>query len=183
MRLQPGVTQVGGWVPGGGVTAALIDYLIVAGGNQACDPGSGAGSGGNVQYAASVSAPAVGSYSVVVGGAASPDGPGGTSSFNGVSATGQTGACAALNGANANSYSISGSSLTYGFAGANDSSGAAARANSGNGGSTDAGAGAAGVVIIRYLTGTMTATGGTITTNGGYTIHTFTSNGTWQRTA
>jgi hypothetical protein len=29
----------------------------------------------------------------------------------------------------------------------------------------------------------MTATGGTITTSGGNTIHTFTSNGTFQRTA
>jgi len=36
---------------------------------------------------------------------------------------------------------------------------------------------AAGIVIIRYLTGTANATGGTITTSGSYTIHTFTSNG------
>jgi hypothetical protein len=41
---------------------------------------------------------------------------------------------------------------------------------SGNGGS--------GVVIIRYL-GTPRATGGTITQAGGYTIHTFTSSGTY----
>jgi len=40
-----------------------------------------------------------------------------------------------------------------------------------------------GVVILRYRTGSMTATGGTITTAGGYTIHTFTANGTFQVTS
>lgn len=40
------------------------------------------------------------------------------------------------------------------------------------------GAGGSGVVIIRYL-GTPKATGGTITQAGGYTIHTFTSSGTF----
>jgi hypothetical protein len=37
------------------------------------------------------------------------------------------------------------------------------------------------VVIIRYLTADVSAdgTGGTITHEGGYTIHTFTSNGTF----
>ena len=38
--------------------------------------------------------------------------------------------------------------------------------------------GNAGVVIIRYL-GSPNATGGTITVSGGYTIHTFTSSGTY----
>jgi hypothetical protein len=38
-------------------------------------------------------------------------------------------------------------------------------------------------VIISYVTGTMTATGGTVTTSGGNTIHTFTSSGTFERTA
>ena len=36
-----------------------------------------------------------------------------------------------------------------------------------------------GVVIISYVTGTYTATGGTITTSGARTIHTFTSSGTF----
>jgi len=47
--------------------------------------------------------------------------------------------------------------------------------NGGNGGS--------GVVIVRYPTGLLTATGGTITTSGGYTIHTFTGSGTFTVTA
>ena len=40
------------------------------------------------------------------------------------------------------------------------------------------GAGGSGIVIIRYL-GAVAATGGTITTSGSYTIHTFTSSGTF----
>lgn len=34
--------------------------------------------------------------------------------------------------------------------------------------------GGSGIVIVRYLTGSLTATGGTISTSGSYTIHTFT---------
>ena len=41
------------------------------------------------------------------------------------------------------------------------------------------GTGANGTVVIAYLTGSVTATGGTITTSGSYTIHTFTTSGTW----
>jgi hypothetical protein len=36
---------------------------------------------------------------------------------------------------------------------------------------------------VRYPIGAMVATGGTITTSGANTVHTFTSNGTFQRTA
>lgn len=43
--------------------------------------------------------------------------------------------------------------------------------------------GGSGVVIISYTTGQVTATGGTITTSGGNTIHTFTSSGTFEITA
>lgn len=39
--------------------------------------------------------------------------------------------------------------------------------------------GAAGVVVIRYTTGTLNASGGTVSTNGIYTLHTFTANGTF----
>ena len=59
-------------------------------------------------------------------------------------------------------------------------------ANRGDGGGSTAAntfAGAAGVVVIVYVTGSITATGGTVTTSGSNTIHTFTSNGTFQRTA
>lgn len=39
------------------------------------------------------------------------------------------------------------------------------------------GAGGSGIVVITYLTGSMVATGGEITTSGPYTVHTFTENG------
>jgi hypothetical protein len=166
---------------GGG--AATIRYLIAAGGNAAADPGTGAGRGGNVQKATGVAAPAIGSYSVVRGAAGFVVGaPGGNSSFNGITATGNTDTPDGANGANGGADDISGASLTYGVGGLNDSSGSPG-ANRGNGGSTDSGIGGNGIVIIRYTTGSLTATGGTITTVGGDTVHTFTANGTWQRTA
>jgi hypothetical protein len=60
-------------------------------------------------------------------------------------------------------------------------SGTTATANSGNGGnpsSTIGQSGQKGIVKLRY-TGTPKATGGTITQDGGYTYHTFTSGGTF----
>ena len=48
----------------------------------------------------------------------------------------------------------------------------------GNGGGGNSGAGGSGIVIIRYL-GIQKATGGNVTTVDGYTIHTFTSSGTF----
>jgi hypothetical protein len=62
--------------------------------------------------------------------------------------------------------------------------GVAGTANTGGGGggaggsSGDGGAGGSGIVIIRYL-GPQLGTGGTVTSAGGYTIHTFTSSGTY----
>jgi hypothetical protein len=77
-----------------------------------------------------------------------------------------------------------------GLGGAADSAvGAAGTANTGGGGGGGGGAnanggnGGSGVVIISYPTGTMTATGGTITTSGGYTIHRFTSSSTFTVTS
>jgi hypothetical protein len=51
-------------------------------------------------------------------------------------------------------------------------------ANTGSGGDAEsATVGADGVGIFRYPTGSLVCTGGTITTSGGFTIHTFTSSG------
>jgi hypothetical protein len=51
----------------------------------------------------------------------------------------------------------------------------------GGAGSTGAtgAAGGSGIVIVRYSGVTPRATGGVITTSGGFTIHTFTSSGTF----
>lgn len=62
--------------------------------------------------------------------------------------------------------------------------GTAGTANTGGGGggggypNSDGQAGGSGVVIIRYP-GAQHATGGTVTSSGGYTYHTFTSSGTF----
>ena len=77
-----------------------------------------------------------------------------------------------------------------GGAGGSSPSGAGvhATANTGGGGggagsgTNIGGNGGSGIVIIRYL-GTQKATGGTITSSGGYTIHTFTSSGTFTLSA
>lgn len=92
------------------------------------------------------------------------------------------------------SNSITGSAVTYAAGGRGGSYnlntvGSAGAANTGNGGggaggeTNGGGAGGSGVVIISYPTGSMTATGGTITTSGGNTIHRFTSSGTFTVTS
>ncbi len=180
----PGFVGVRPAILGGG--PAILSYLVVGGGTNACGVPD-AGSGGNVAFGNNVASPAVGSYPVVVGlagGAGSNHTVAGRSSWNGIQANGgNNDLCATSGGTNSGVYSISGSSLTYGVAGNDDNSGAAARANSGNGGSTDAGAGGAGTVIIRYVTGSQTWTGCTITTVGPDTVHTCTAGATLQRTA
>lgn len=82
--------------------------------------------------------------------------------------------------------SISGSAVYYCGGGAGDSrfgatgTTGAGGGTAGIGGGGDAGdAGGGGRVIIRYLTSAISATGGTITTDGAYTVHTFTSSGTF----
>jgi hypothetical protein len=82
-----------------------------------------------------------------------------------------------------------GSASSGGGVGATDQgNGASGAPNSGGGGggardkinvAKTGGSGGSGIVIIRYPVGTLTATGGAITTAGGYTIHSFTSSGTF----
>jgi hypothetical protein len=71
-----------------------------------------------------------------------------------------------------------------GGAGATNAHGTAGTANTGGGGGGcrtqgyTSGAGGSGIVIIRYA-GSQRGSGGTITSSGGYTIHTFTTSGTF----
>jgi hypothetical protein len=74
--------------------------------------------------------------------------------------------------------SIGNATFAKGGRGAQLISPADGAANTGDGG-TGARAGGSGIVIVSYPTGSITATGGTITTSGGNTIHTFTSSGTF----
>ncbi|NTW31032.1 MAG: hypothetical protein HGB12_00080 [Bacteroidetes bacterium] len=134
------------------------------------------------------------------GGASNGGGGGG----GGDNAVGSNGVSFSVGGAGGGgtANSITGTSVTYGGGGgggAGDTGGSAGAggggsgggpnpteglANSGGGGGGSTGAtsrkGGSGVVIIRYLTTDFgTCTGGTITTDGSYTIHTFTSSGTF----
>ncbi len=113
-----------------------------------------------------------------------------------------TGATVSGNGGVGTAYSITGSSVYYGGGGGGGTwangthgtggtggggaggypNGTAGTVNTGGGGGGGAGGGSgsggkggSGIVIISYPTGSITATGGTITTNSGNTIHTFTS--------
>jgi hypothetical protein len=178
----PGFVGVRPAILGGG-PAATLSYLIVGGGASGCDTGEGGGNGGNVLFSASSASPSIGSYTVVVGGAGSP---GGNSSWNGLTATGAaTTSCpgGGTSGTNAGTYSITGVGASYGTAGPDDGFGFNRLPNTGQGGSTPGADGAAGVVIIRYVTGSQTWTGCTITTVGPDTVHTCTAGATLQRTA
>ena len=89
------------------------------------------------------------------------------------------------------SSSRSGAAVTYGAGGTGGEAtfgtvGETGTANTGNGGGGGGGQnggnaggnGGAGIVIVRYLGAVARGTGGTITSSGGYMIHTFTSSGT-----
>lgn len=72
---------------------------------------------------------------------------------------------------------VTGAQVTYGAGGAATGS-SPGGTNTGNGGSAPGGTGAPGVVYIRYP-GTQKGTGGSVSTVGTYTLHTFVSTGTY----
>ena len=95
-------------------------------------------------------------------------GGGGGAGGNGMNGSGQVGGNGGVGIAN----SITGSEVFYGTGGGNGSQNLGQR--DGHGGNVG-GAAARGAVIISYPTGTLTATGGVITTVGANTVHTFLS--------
>jgi hypothetical protein len=100
----------------------------------------------------------------------------------GAGAAGQNGPGAGLagNGGAGLSSSLGGSANTYSTGGSYVGS-AAGTANRGNGGAgagnvvANGGAGGSGVVVVRYLTSSLYGLGGTKSTDGSYTVHTFTT--------
>lgn len=133
---------------------------------------------------------------------------GANKSGGGGGGNGATGSAAVLGAGGAGgagtASSITGSSVTYGGGGGGGSqvSGGAGGAGGGgaggvgsgtavagtantggggggNGSAGNAGGGGSGIVVISYPTGTITATGGSISTCGSNTCHTFTSSGTF----
>lgn len=159
-------------------------------GGDSCTNG-GVGGGGGGATTAGTNGSSVGCGPGVYTGVA-----GGAGTANSISGASVTYAGGGGSGANATTGSASGGAGGLGGGGSggnyNDSSPAVAgTANTGGGGGSGGyngsffagAAGGSGVVIISYPTGNMTATGGTITTSGSNTIHTFTSNGTFTVTA
>lgn len=140
----------------------------------------GAGCGGGGGGAVDLVSPGSGGVGTVSSGSA-----GGVNGGGGGGAGGSSSGAGAAGGPGVIS-SISGSSIEYGRGG-NTASLDARQPGQGGAGAvsapTDPGeSGQNGVVIVRYLTGAITATGGTITADGLYTIHTFTGNGTFAST-
>lgn len=143
------------------------------GSGSASGGGGGAASGGGTGGAAGTAGAGTNVHNGAAGNNTGTAGGGGGA---GTAASGNTGGTGFAS-------SISGASVNYGVGGNGDGTGTAGTANRGNGGNgtsngaNPSGAGGSGVVIIRYLTTDLTATGGTITTDGAYTVHTFTTSG------
>ena len=139
-------------------------------------PNDGGGGGGG---AGAVGADAQGS-----GGPGGNGGAGATYSTSGFPVTYAGGGGGATNDSSSMSAGGSGGGGAGGSNAVPNKSGIAGLVNSGsgggagNGGGGSSGAGGSGIVIIRYL-GIQKATGGNVTTVDGYTIHTFTSSGTF----
>lgn len=129
---------------------------------------SGNNSGGGGGGAGQVGGSATSSSSLMAGG-------------NGVSSS-ITGTATTRGGGGAPARQTPSTAGTAGTGGGGAAGGGAGTANTGGGGGcgrdSTSGAGGSGVVIIRYL-GAQRGTGGTVTSSGGYTIHTFTSSGTF----
>lgn len=167
--------------------------------------GGGAGGGGASQSGGAGSGAGYSGGNNVSNGAAGAGGGGGGAGGAGANATGSGGGSATggAGGVGVNWQSLGtyyaggGGGGGWGTTGANGGlggggkagnsgqAGTAGTANTGGGGggsgdssNNPGGAGGSGIVIIRYA-GAQRATGGTITSSGGYTYHTFTSSGTF----
>jgi hypothetical protein len=135
--------------------------------------GSGANGGNSSPTGATTSSATAGSggagiSSNISGSAVTYGGGGGGGCANNATAAG-TGTDGGGNGGRGNAAGSDGA-VNRGGGGGGSGFNPSQNPNAGNGGS--------GVVIVRYL-GTPQATGGTITQAGGYTIHTFTTSGTF----
>jgi len=157
-------TRVSGTLP-------AVDVLLVGGGGgggasgSAGNNGGGAGSDGTTGNGGDGTASAISGSSVTYGG-----GGGGGTGGGGTGDPGNGGAGGGGDGSNSSTF---GSPGTDGLGGGGGGGG-------NNGGVVGYGGdGGSGVVIIRYQSDEVLATGGTVTTSNGYQIHTFTSSDTF----
>jgi len=165
---QYGVSTIGG--SGGGA------------GNSSGSPGSpgtpGQGFAGGTAQAAMFATPYLGGGGGGAGGPAVPNtGQGGPGAMSAI-----TGTLLDYGSGGAGGSNTSGTGLPGGPGGGPNGSDGVARGGGGGGIMADVttistSVGAVGCVIIRYLTGTLTCTGGAMFTVGPYTVHLFTRNG------
>lgn len=141
-------------------------------GNSSGLGGGGGGGAGGVGGTGAAAAGGIGAVYSITGSGVYYGGGGGAGAYGASNTPGSGGTGGGGAGVNA---SINGGN---GYPGAANTGGGGGGANGSTTGGTG-GAGGSGVVIISYPSGSMVATGGTITTVGGRTIHTFTSNGTF----
>ena len=177
---------------GGGKGATGVNVIGTAGGSGGGGSGTANGGAGTVGQgnaggngtASTSSAGGGGAGAVGGNGASNVGGAGGVGASNSISGSavfyggGGGGGGDTTGGAGGNGGGGNGGNTTI-------PAGTAASVNTGGGGggsqatgSPAGGAGGSGLVVIAYL-GSQRGTGGTITSSGGYTIHTFTSSGTY----
>lgn len=173
------VTSLGGG--GGGVRSSP---------GPAASGGSGGGGGGGAAGAAGTTgqgfagANSAAQYQGGGGGGASAAATN-VNGGSGISDT-WTGSSRALGGGGGGGGGSGNAAGTGGSGGGGNGNGGAGTANTGGGGAgsyafqalANGGAGGSGVVVLRYL-GAQRGSGGTVTSSGGYTIHTFTTSGTY----
>ncbi len=187
-------------VGGGGGGYSLNTGGTLNGANGASGGGGGGGDTGNAGTGGTASAGNAGGagFDSATSGNRAGGGGGGSGGAGSAGASAVGG-----NGGAGTSNSITGTAVIYaagggggslgtpgtggssgaGGAGGDDAAGSAATTpgSGGGGGSTssttdaDGGDGADGIVVVKYLTGAMVATGGSISRIGAYTIHTFTT--------
>lgn len=171
--------QAGG--SGGGGTGGTSNYTGASGTSGQGNPGGSGGAngwergggGGGAGAAGASGYPGTGNGGTGLNwqslGTYYAGGGGGGTRSDSTAGSGGTGGGAS--GSNSGATAASATANTGGGGGGGGRTyGAGSGGNGGNGGS--------GIVIVRYL-GTQKATGGTVTTSGGYTYHTFTSSGTF----
>lgn len=180
------ITSVGGGRGGSktGVNAGEAGGSGGSGGGGSQNGGGGSGTGGQGNSGGAGGNPSGGGSG----------GGGGGAGGSGANGSGNNGG----NGGNGLSSSITGTPITRagggggkgetglggtngtGGSGGGGTNGGAGTANTGSGGGGNNGVGGSGVVILRFLTSAVQSSmGGTITTDGLFTIHTFNSSGTF----
>jgi hypothetical protein len=147
--------------------------LFISGTNNNFAGGGGGGSGavGANGVAGQSGAGGAGTASSISGSSVTYGGGGGGGGYNGPASVPTLGGSGGSGGGGAGS----GGNTGAGTAGSVNTGGGG---GAGSGGSGNGAAGGSGVVIIAYL-GSQRGTGGTVTSSGGYTIHTFTTSGTY----